>query len=64
MWWLAKEMLRTGNLQRWAYISYFSACAPGQEEATFERMKKMIVASVPQFQLAPQPSATTIAANK
>jgi hypothetical protein len=53
MWWLARDMLRRGVLQRWAYISYFSVCAPGQEEATFERMKKLIAASVPEYQLPP-----------
>lgn len=51
MWWSAKKLLTTGILQRWAYISYFSVCLPGQEKATFERMKKLIAASVPEFQL-------------
>ena len=32
MWWMAKDMLSTGILQRWAYITYFAVCAPGQEE--------------------------------
>jgi len=53
MWWLARDLLRTGVLQRWAYISYFSVCAPGQEDATFERMKKLIAASVPEYQFSP-----------
>lgn len=53
MWWLASDLLRTGVLQRWAYVSYLSVCHPGQEEATFERIKKLIVASVPEFQLTP-----------
>ena len=53
MWWLARDLLRTGVLQRWAYVSYFSICAPGQEEAAFERMKKLIAASVPDFQPPP-----------
>ncbi len=43
----------TGVLQRWAYVSYFSVCAPGQEEATFERMKGLIAASVPEYQWPP-----------
>jgi hypothetical protein len=47
------HFLRTGVLQRWAYISYFSACAPGQEDATFGRMEKLIAASVPEFQQPP-----------
>jgi hypothetical protein len=55
MLWMAKEMFRTGVLQRWAYVTCFSVCRPGQEEATFERMKKFIAASVPEFQLAAPP---------
>ena len=50
---LAMNLLRTGVLQRWAYVSYFSACAPGQEDATFARMKQLITSSVPEFQLPP-----------
>jgi len=40
-------------LQRWAYVSYFTACLPGQEDATFARMKALITASVPEIQLPP-----------
>jgi hypothetical protein len=50
---LALNLLRTGVLQRWAYVSYFSVCEPGQEDATFARMEKLIAASVPEFQLPP-----------
>jgi hypothetical protein len=53
MWWLARDLLRTGVLQRWAYVSYFSVCAPGQEDAAFERMRQLIAASVPEYQLPP-----------
>ena len=42
-----------GVLQRWAYVSYFSVCLPGQEDAVFARMKKLIAASVPEFQRVP-----------
>jgi hypothetical protein len=55
MWWMATKLLRTGVLQRWAYISCFAPCAPGQEAATFERLKRFISAAVPQFQLYPRP---------
>ncbi len=51
MWLTAKNVLLTGVMQRWAYISCFAGCAPGQEEATFERMKQFIAAAVPEFQL-------------
>jgi hypothetical protein len=62
MWWMAQELVRTGVLQRWAYVTFFSVCPPGQENATFERMQKFIVASAPEFQLTPKPAATTLSA--
>jgi hypothetical protein len=52
MKWLARDLLRTGVLQRWAYVSYFAVCAPGQEDATFERMKNLIANSAAQYQLS------------
>ena len=55
MWSMAKELLLTGTLQRWAYITCFSACRPGDEDATYARMVKFIQASVPEFQLFPAP---------
>ncbi len=48
---LVRDLLLKGVLQRWACISLFSICAPGQEEATFARMKELVAASVPEFQL-------------
>jgi hypothetical protein len=59
---MAVKLLRTGILQRWAYVSYFSVCAPGQETATLERMKQFVAASVPEFQLYPRPMAAATAA--
>jgi drug/metabolite transporter superfamily protein YnfA len=53
IWWLTRDLLTTGILQRWAYISYFAVCQPGQEDAAFGRMEKLIAASVPAFQLPP-----------
>jgi len=50
---LALDLLRKGIWQRWAYVSYFCACEPGQEDATFARMEKLIAASVPEFQSPP-----------
>jgi hypothetical protein len=49
--------LRTGVLQRWAYVTCFSVCQPGQEEATFNRMKEFLAAAVPEFQLTPRADA-------
>ncbi len=50
---MIQNQLLTGVLQRWAYISYFAICAPGQEDAAFERMKNLIANSVPAYQLLP-----------
>jgi hypothetical protein len=62
MWLLAKKMLLTGVLQRWSYVSCFSVCAPGQENATYERMKQFIAAATPEFQLYPRAPQGTEAA--
>ena len=51
--WIPQDLILHGLLERWAYISYFATCAPGQEDATFARMKRLIAATVPQFQLVP-----------
>ncbi|MCX8091172.1 MAG: EpsI family protein [Verrucomicrobiae bacterium] len=62
MWRMAKHLLRTGELQRWAYVSLFAVCAPGQEEATFDRIKRFIAAAVPEFQLTPRAEAAAATA--
>jgi hypothetical protein len=62
MWWLARDLLTSGVLQRWALVSYFSACMPGQEDATFERMKKFIATTAPDFLLVPRAKPTTVTA--
>jgi hypothetical protein len=61
---MMRDLLFTGVLQRWAYISYFSYFAPGQEDAAFERMKKLIVASVPEFQSPPSQCGAAVAARQ
>ena len=59
MWWMARDLLRAGVLQRWASIGYFASCPPGQEDATFARLKQLISASAPEFQLVPRPVEQT-----
>ncbi len=56
MWWMARDLLLHGILQRWAYVSYFTVCVPGQEDAAYARLEKMIQASVPEFQRVPADS--------
>ena len=48
---MAIKRLKTGVLDRWAYIACFSTCLPGDEDATYERMRSFIAASIPHFQL-------------
>ncbi len=55
MWWMSRELLTTGTLQRWAYVSCFAVCYPGQEAAVLERIKQFLPAAVPLFQTATGP---------
>ncbi len=54
MWWMARDLLRTGVLQRWAYVTCFAVCPPGQEDATYARMKTFIANAAPEFLIAPK----------
>jgi len=53
LWWLPRDLLLHGVLERWSYISYFTICAPGSEDVTFGRLKQFIAESVPEYQLVP-----------
>lgn len=53
LWKAATHLLKTGELQRWAYVACLAPCWPGEEQATYERMKKFLAATVPEFQLVP-----------
>lgn len=55
MWWMARDLMFTGVLQRWAYVSCFAICPPGGEDTTYARMSELIAAAVPQFQSASKP---------
>ncbi len=59
-WWMARDLVCTGRLQRWAYVGCFATCLPGQEEPTFVRMKQFIAAAVPEFQSASGPVVTDV----
>lgn len=48
---MAKSMLTRGVLERWAYISCFVQCLPGQEDWAFERIKRFMAVAVPKFQI-------------
>lgn len=53
LWWMPQDLLLNGRLQRWAYISVFAPCLPGKEAETYDRLKKLIASSVPEFQVVP-----------
>lgn len=55
MWWMTRELLRSGTLQRWGYVACWAQCLPGQEDAVYARMKDFIAAAVPEFQLTVGP---------
>jgi len=60
-WWMTRDLMATGVLQRWAYVSYLAPCSPGQEDAAFERVKRLIAASAPHFQHPPRTVGTAVA---
>lgn len=49
--WLTWDLLRKGVLPRWAYVSAFVACQPGQEERASAMGREFLRTVVPQFQL-------------
>jgi len=53
--WMAEELLKTGTLQRWAYVACFAQCAPGEEDKAFARVKEFVAEAVPEFQRSPAP---------
>jgi hypothetical protein len=62
MWWMARDLVTTGVLQRWTYLYCFATCEAGQEAATFERVRTFIGASVPEFHLTtPKGGASAVA---
>lgn len=52
-WWMIRDLVTKGVLQRWAYISFFAPCPPGKEDEAFGRIVRLISATAPRFQ---QPS--------
>ncbi len=62
MWSIARTLMETGVMERWAYVSYFCICLPGQEDAAFARLQEFIRASTPAFQLVPGNSGARLSA--
>jgi hypothetical protein len=60
MWWMAKDLLTTGILERWSYITFFATCPPGREQAAYERLQQLIAAAVPDFQTYPRADSKVV----
>lgn len=54
MWWMAKGLFATGELQRWAYVSCLALSRPGKEETCLKRVKEFLAHAVPEFQPRPE----------
>jgi Protein of unknown function (DUF3485) len=50
-WRMIRSLVQGRGLQRWAYISFFTSCAPGDEDAAFARLSKLIAVCVPQIEV-------------
>lgn len=61
---MARDVLWTGVLQRWAYVICLRTCEIGEEDRTYEGLKEFIAASVPEFQLTAGPPIAEMAAAK
>jgi hypothetical protein len=61
IWWMAKDLVTRGELQRWAYVIAFSICKPGETEPTYRRMVRFLTAAVPDFQLVPSEASPRVA---
>lgn len=48
---LAGKMLTSGSVERWAYVSVFTAFPPGYEGPVYERMTEFIEAAAPHIHL-------------
>lgn len=60
MWWLATDLARTGELQRWAYMGCLVGCPPGREDEAYARLERFIQEAVPTFQLTTGPRISSV----
>ena len=54
-WWMVRDLVTQGVLQRWAYISFFSPCSPGDEDAAYQRVSELIHRIHPHFGVTSSP---------
>ena len=51
MWWMSRDLITQGVLQRWAYASCFAPCRIGGEEEAYQRVRDWIATAAPAFQV-------------
>lgn len=52
IWNISKDLLISGTLHPWGFVSCFSTGEPGEEGLILQRIKRLIAASAPEFQLS------------
>ena len=48
---MLKDIVSSGQIKRWAYVSFFSDCRSGEEDALFERMQELVRAAQPEIEI-------------
>jgi hypothetical protein len=56
LWSISQDLITSGVLYPWAYVSVYAPCPPGQESVAIARAKRLIAGAAPEFQLT-RPSA-------
>ena len=57
LWSISQDLITSGVLYPWAYVSVYAPCRPGQEGVAIARAKRLIAAAAPEFQLTPRREA-------
>lgn len=60
-WCMIRGLVLENELQRWAYVSFFTVCEPGDEDAAYGRLVRLIAACVPRLETSS--SASRVATN-
>jgi len=61
LWNMSWDVIKSGIMDRWAYVVCFSTCLPGQEDELYSKMERLIATSVPEFQLTTGPKVMSSA---
>ena len=49
---MIRSLVLETELQRWAYVSFFTVCEPGDEDAAFDKLSRLIAACAPRLETA------------